>query len=64
MLLLIAASLAATAGSVAACGEEGISVALDDEQRRAPAIFTERCSGCHTLSVAGTAGLDDERPDP
>ena len=33
MLLLIAVSLAATAAGVAACGEEGISVQLTDEQR-------------------------------
>jgi cytochrome c551 len=55
-LLLIAASLAATAGGVVACGEEGISSSLTPEQRHAAQIFDERCSGCHTLSVAGTQG--------
>jgi cytochrome c551 len=55
-LLLIAASLAATAGGVAACGEQGISSSLTPEQRHAAQIFNERCSGCHTLSVAGTQG--------
>jgi hypothetical protein len=55
-LLLIAASLAATAGAIVACGEEGISSSLTPEQRHAAQIFDERCSGCHTLSVAGTQG--------
>jgi mono/diheme cytochrome c family protein len=52
--LLIAMLLGATAGVVAACGEEGISAKPD--QRNAAALFDERCSGCHTLNVAGTQG--------
>jgi mono/diheme cytochrome c family protein len=52
--LLIATLLAATAGGVAACGEESIDVPSD--QRNAAALFVERCSGCHTLKVAGTQG--------
>jgi mono/diheme cytochrome c family protein len=52
--LLIAMLLGASAGVVAACGEEGISVPKD--QRDAATLFTERCSGCHTLTVAGTQG--------
>ena len=55
-MLLIATSLAATAGGVAACGEQGISSSLTEEQRDAAELFVERCSGCHTLSVAGTQG--------
>jgi mono/diheme cytochrome c family protein len=55
-VLLIAASLAATAGGVAACGSEGISASLSPEQRHAAQIFDQRCSGCHTLGVAGTQG--------
>jgi hypothetical protein len=55
-VLLIAASLAATAGGVVACGEEGISSSLTEEQHQAAVLFNERCSGCHTLSVAGTQG--------
>jgi mono/diheme cytochrome c family protein len=51
-----AASLAATAGGVAACGSEGISSSLNDEQRAAAVLFDQRCSGCHTLGVAGTQG--------
>jgi len=52
--LLIAVLLAATGGAVAACGEKGIEVPPD--QRDAAALFVERCSGCHTLNVAGTQG--------
>jgi mono/diheme cytochrome c family protein len=52
--LLIAMLLGATAGVVAACGEEGISV--PEDQREAAALFNERCAGCHTLSAAGTQG--------
>ena len=55
-MLLIAASLAATAGGVAACGEEGISSSLDPPQHAAAEVFAERCGGCHTLGVAGTQG--------
>ena len=55
-MLLIAASLAATAGGIAACGEEGISSSLPPEQHAAAELFDQRCSGCHTLSVAGTQG--------
>lgn len=52
--LLIATLFAATAGGVAACGEEGISV--PQNETAAAKIFAENCSGCHTLSVAGTQG--------
>src|SRR6185436_19917818 len=55
-VLLIAVSLAATAGGIVACGEEGVSSSLTEEQRAAADLFTERCSGCHTLSVGGTQG--------
>ena len=54
--LLIATLLAATAGGVAACGSEGISSSLNDEQHAAAVLFNERCSGCHTLSVTGAQG--------
>ena len=55
-MLLIAVSLAATAGGVVACGEERISSSLNQEQHDAAVLFDQRCSGCHTLSVAGTQG--------
>ena len=55
-LLLTVSVLAATAGGVAACGEQGIDSDLSAENRRAAEIFNERCSGCHTLGIAGTEG--------
>jgi cytochrome c553 len=54
-VLVVAASAA-----VAACGEQGIS--LNAKRGENPAIkrgaqlFAARCSGCHTLSAAGTQG--------
>jgi mono/diheme cytochrome c family protein len=53
-LLLIAAALAAVGGGVAACGSQGIDVAPEDHA--AAVLFTQHCSGCHTLKAAGTQG--------
>jgi len=53
-VLLTATALAAAAGGVVACGEEGINVSADSKP--AAQLFDERCSGCHTLSAAGTQG--------
>ncbi len=55
-MLLIASALAASAGAVAACGEQGISSKLTGDDHRAAVLFVQRCSGCHTLNVAGTQG--------
>ena len=55
-MLLIAAALAASAGGVAGCGEQGISSDLTGEDRAAAESFVEHCGACHTLSVAGTDG--------
>ncbi len=41
---------------LAACGTEGISVPEDDPTHPGAVLFSERCSGCHTLSAAGTQG--------
>ena len=38
------------------CGTQGIQVADDDPDHAGAQIFAERCSGCHTLSAAGTEG--------
>ncbi len=55
-LLLIATALAAAAGGVSACGSQGISSDLASDESNSAALFVERCSGCHTLSVTGTEG--------
>src|SRR4051812_25363805 len=54
--LLSFSLIAAAAGAIAACGEEGISSKLPEQQDSAAVLFDQRCSGCHTLSVAGTQG--------
>ena len=46
----------AAAVVLAACGTQGIDVADDDPSYAGAVLFAERCSGCHTLSVAGTQG--------
>jgi mono/diheme cytochrome c family protein len=44
--------------ALAACGfgEEGISVSKDDPNYNGAVLFATHCSGCHTLSAAGTQG--------
>jgi mono/diheme cytochrome c family protein len=48
----------AAAFGLAACGfgEEGIAVSKDDPNREGAVLFASHCSGCHTLSAAGTQG--------
>jgi mono/diheme cytochrome c family protein len=43
---------------LAACGfgEEGIAVSEDDPNHEGAVLFASHCSGCHTLSAAGTQG--------
>jgi mono/diheme cytochrome c family protein len=52
-LVLIGVAAAAT---TIGCGSQGVDVASDDPDHEGAVIFAERCSGCHTLSVAGTQG--------
>jgi mono/diheme cytochrome c family protein len=51
-------ALAAAALALTACGwgEEGISVPSDDPLHDGAVLFSERCSGCHTLKAAGAQG--------
>jgi len=55
--LLISMVVAAALG-LTACGfgEEGISVSKDDPNYNGAVLFATHCSGCHTLSAAGTQG--------
>jgi mono/diheme cytochrome c family protein len=53
-LLLVA--LIALAVGLVACGSEGIDLASSNPDYAGAKIFTQRCSGCHTLDVAGTQG--------
>jgi mono/diheme cytochrome c family protein len=48
----------AAAFGLTACGfgQEGISVSKDSAYREGAEAFATHCSGCHTLSAAGTQG--------
>jgi cytochrome c551 len=54
--LLLTAVAALLALSVAGCGKEGISVSKDSPDYQGAELFATHCSGCHTLSAAGTQG--------
>jgi mono/diheme cytochrome c family protein len=57
--LAIAAALTLVAVGAVACGTEGISSQISSQPanvQHGAQLFSERCSGCHTLSVAGTQG--------
>jgi len=54
---IIAVLAVATAAiGVAGCGSKGVDVPSDDPDHAGAVLFSERCSGCHTLSAAGTQG--------
>jgi cytochrome c551 len=48
--------VAALALGACGFGEEGISVSKDDADYNGAVTFATHCSGCHTLSAAGTQG--------
>ena len=52
LLLISVGALAAATG----CGTQGVQVPDDDPTHAGAQIFAERCSGCHTLTPAGTEG--------
>ena len=55
--LLSAVGLLAVSGAVSACGSESVSVPESEGNlHKGAVLFAERCSGCHTLDVAGTQG--------
>jgi len=56
-MILIAAVIAAALG-ISACGfgEEGLAVKQDNSNYNGAVLFATHCSGCHTLSAAGTQG--------
>jgi mono/diheme cytochrome c family protein len=56
-VLLSMSALAAIAALATACGTERIKVPKSDASLyRGALLFSERCSGCHTLSYAATNG--------
>jgi len=69
---VLAATAIVAAGLVAtACGSEGISQQVENDKpniANGAKLFAARCSGCHTLDIAGAQGgatrvHDRERPD-
>jgi mono/diheme cytochrome c family protein len=54
-LTLPVAALAATL-SLSACGTKGIELSKSDPNYEGASLFVEHCSGCHTLTKAGTEG--------
>jgi mono/diheme cytochrome c family protein len=55
VLFIAAAAVVATAVTTA-CGTEKISVPPSDPNHAGAVLFSQRCSGCHTLSYAATHG--------
>jgi mono/diheme cytochrome c family protein len=56
-VILITSALAAVAAFATACGTEKIKVAASESSlHRGALLFSQRCSGCHTLSYAATHG--------
>jgi mono/diheme cytochrome c family protein len=55
---LVTALAVVVALGLAACGfgEEGVSVSKGDPNHAGAELFATHCSGCHTLSAAGTQG--------
>lgn len=55
--ILLPLAAIALALPLAACGEQKITVPESNQAARAGAeLFQQRCSGCHTLTAAGTHG--------
>lgn len=55
-ILLPLVVLIGGAVGLAACGEQGISVAKSSPYHRGAVLFRDHCSGCHTLSAVGAEG--------
>jgi mono/diheme cytochrome c family protein len=55
--VLLASGFAAI--GLSACGTEGITVAESDPNYAGAELFSQRCSGCHTLTPAGAQGSAD-----
>ena len=65
-VLTVLGAVAATA--LAACGSQGIQLASTDPNHTGAVLFSQHCSGCHTLATVGAEGSatkvrDRERVD-
>jgi mono/diheme cytochrome c family protein len=56
-MILIAAVIAGALG-ISACGygEQGLALKQDNPDYNGAVLFAQHCSGCHTLTAAGTQG--------
>ena len=54
--MLAAAATLLAAGTLSACGSQGISVPAASPYYHGAVLFRDHCSGCHTLSVVGAEG--------
>ncbi len=56
-VILLAGAMMSVAATIATCGTQRIDVPTSDSSVHDGAVlFSQRCSGCHTLSFAGTRG--------
>jgi mono/diheme cytochrome c family protein len=55
-VLVVSGATIAIAALLAACGTEKLSVPSSDPTHQGAVLFSQRCSGCHTLSYAATHG--------
>lgn len=69
-LLLLALLLVSAAGLLSACGSESVDVPSDASAsvQNGAKLFSARCSGCHSMDIAGAQGSatkvsDRERVD-
>ncbi|HTQ67150.1 MAG TPA: cytochrome c [Solirubrobacteraceae bacterium] len=56
MKLAVTTVLLACATALSACGSQGVQLEKSNPYYQGAVIFREHCSGCHTLSAAGTQG--------
>ncbi len=56
MILIVAVIAAALGISACGYGEEGLAVKSGEPNYNGAVLFAQHCSGCHTLSAAGTQG--------
>jgi mono/diheme cytochrome c family protein len=56
VLLIVAFAAAALGLTACGFGSEKVSVSSDDKNYAGAELFATHCSGCHTLSAAGTQG--------
>ena len=56
MILILAVIAAALGISACGYGEQGLGVKSGDPGYNGAVLFAQHCSGCHTLSAAGTQG--------